>query len=79
MPHTPGPLTSKNGRVFPVGWDTAASQVAKCNTPENARLFSAAPELLEALKEIIDDCSDDMDVYYISKAQFAIKKAKEES
>ena len=42
----------------------------------NARLIAAAPELLEALKELVGWLEDD--IYFLDKARAAIAKAKGE-
>ena len=89
--HTPGPWTTsqQNGlRLFIVGQDEA---LAECFRMEqtggfdatlfaNARLIAAAPELLEALKELVGKLEDVIDIgkpEMLGKAWAAIRKAEE--
>jgi hypothetical protein len=60
MEHTPGPWKiGKDTRV--IGADSEVvcfGNSANDKNKANARLIAAAPELLEALKEIIGECPD---------------------
>jgi hypothetical protein len=67
--HTPGPWKAGSGeisrkRVYGMGWSRL---IADCDTREmfpsgdacaNARLIAAAPELLQALKLLLEHASD---------------------
>jgi hypothetical protein len=55
--HTPGPWSERNGRIFQT--DREELTIANVGrafdgdySPANARLIAAAPDLLEALKEL---------------------------
>lgn len=64
--HTPGPWTydedhnieSPTGRVVSVGWTGYAGESGSGEIYEeaDARLIAAAPDLLEALKAVRDEC-----------------------
>lgn len=78
--HTPGPWTTdrRNGRVVISGETlvaTAFLQEEPTVARENARLIAAAPELLEALKEVIEDGLKTNMESWITKANKAIAKA----
>jgi hypothetical protein len=81
--HTPGPWKVENNRQhvysvlgydnFPIVWEMGG-----LNTLENARLIAAAPDLLEALKELLplaDEMSGNASKI-IARADAAIKKAE---
>lgn len=82
--HTPGPWHAANGCQI----RSAKDQIAKAwmmrngEGLANARLIAAAPELLEALAEIVSAADgagwDQLDPSF-SKARAAIAKAKGES
>jgi len=59
-----------------LGSDDQSHQWVNRNAEANARLISAAPELLEALEWAVDNPHDD--AYWISQARAAIAKAKGE-
>lgn len=86
--HTPGPwkiVTDNKGDPRHVVGDvyiTVASfltSVKSCCSPEeigaNAVLISAAPDLLEALREMVADEDHGDDMALFNKARAAIKKA----
>jgi hypothetical protein len=86
--HTKGPWKV----ISKVGWDAVGPEcggVAICglieNNPGNAYLIAAAPDLLEALEEIVVNAvknyEGSMDIYpeAIDAARAAIRKAKGES
>jgi hypothetical protein len=57
--HTPGPWTyykTLDGKHHVDLPGDGAADVVGANAPNNARLIAAAPELLEALKAIVDTC-----------------------
>ena len=58
--HTPGPW-HKNERRGPSGFGIwiPSFEIATVSSEEDARLIAAAPELLKALKMLIEDYYDD--------------------
>ncbi len=90
MKHTPGPWTATRWRVcaeepFRYITDTANNKASRTEENEaNARLIAAAPELLAALKgmveHLLDDRSDGRDEENaLSSAMGAIAKAEGKS
>ncbi len=83
--HTPGPwdLTgnpNENPRFVGYIYDAAGNQIANIWPPEaNARLMAAAPELLEALRVIMDSVDAQkarLDIYELELARQAIAEAE---
>ena len=85
--HTPGPWRTFNvADVFPDDGDTEGGrQIADCAVGEligfheaaaNARLIAAAPDLLEALKDMVLYCDMFPNAPYHVKAKAAIAKAE---
>ncbi|MFA6509963.1 MAG: hypothetical protein WCV62_05860 [Candidatus Peribacteraceae bacterium] len=94
MPHTPGPwIVVDNVGEFaidsPVESNNGDESIEVCmishqdEDPQvraNARLIAAAPELLEALKELIDGeekCTEDEFIASVQKARAVIAKVEE--
>ena len=97
--HTPGPWEIErysDGLIQIVGdlkvisddeehFTTVVEQISATNEEANARLIAAAPDLLEALKDLADDISDRFDMdspstnpgikHCIAAARYAIRKA----
>lgn len=81
--HTPGPWTARK-HTDTKGWTVSAGNSIASVKPRpeaeaNARLIAAAPELLEALKEIREACCSGMGslpAADIKRAQAAIEKAE---
>lgn len=89
MPHTPGPWEMNVGIDGAVVYHPDQGTIADVPMdlsayPHNARLMAAAPELLEALEELLhapdpDEVEDFAPLYRaITKAHAAIAKAKGE-
>lgn len=93
--HTPGPWIADNSRMLTSINAGNKKHIAmvnyfQCGKPEfdvcgeeheaNARLIAAAPELLEAVNELMADAEDTGEFSYsaMSKARAAIAKAKGE-
>ena len=85
--HTPGPWEYRwNGHYFDVGILTRESIVpifpavcigVQAGLEANARLIAAAPELLEALKDIVEWTElGDYEESFLAKARAAISKAE---
>lgn len=86
---TPRPWTvGPHQRIISGGWSiriadgSAIAYVLGERNPElqaNARLIAAAPDLLEALKRIVDwdDCGMALTAHHIDEAKAAIRKATE--
>ena len=60
--HTPGPWAERDGRIFAAGREeldiaTIASSADSDYSKANARVLAAAPELLEALQRLSDQCT----------------------
>ena len=88
MKHTPGPWRLDEGqssRVYLIdGKDGAVGELvfAETRNPADARLIAAAPELLEALQELMDDDAPWDGMRWADacdKARAAIAKARGES
>jgi hypothetical protein len=68
--HTPGPWRCGQGiteKITPVVWagslvfgERIVHRIAVCDNAANARLIAAAPELLDALEELVSDLEFDM-------------------
>jgi len=80
--YTPGPWSHRNGRIFQTDHETLTiAHVARANDGDysltNGQLIAAAPELLEALEDLLDnvpalwECAE--------RAREAIAKATGES
>lgn len=89
MPHTPGPWEMNVGIDGAVVYHPDQGTIADVpmdlsDHPHNARLMAAAPDLLEALEELLhapdpDEVEDFTPLYRaITKAHAAIAKAKGE-
>lgn len=89
--HTPGPWRAQEDVVF-LGGNASMhdeSTWINCNTAANARLIAAAPELLEALKELVawdlESLPEEVSLGYsgieqdIARAKAAIVKATGET
>lgn len=77
---TPGPWMDEGVYIGSVHWPFQVAEVAKFFGHEvldecNAKLIAAAPELLEALQFIINDCSRMIPKCAEDKAIAAINKA----
>ena len=92
MSHTPGPWMryQHNAMLYPDQWWISAgdcngyapngdymSVMGSCGE-HNARLIAAAPELLDALKAAVEDCSMSMAPDIMDMASAAIAKAEGE-
>lgn len=79
---TPGPWSHRNGRIFQTDRpELTIANVARSfdgdYSPSNGDLLAAAPELLEALKEIMADMDSNFGTGYdYNKARAAIAKAE---
>jgi hypothetical protein len=96
MKHTPGPWTYQRGTVdyhiWPIGWHKSGSYSKEIDFTEedhaNARLISAAPELLDLLLQIVgqenpnqwgyDSASVALDDEWRAAARAVIAKIKKE-
>ena len=87
--HTPGPWIHRNGRIFQADYDVLTiANVARAHngdySPSNGDLLAAAPDLLEALVQMLakvrradpDGLFDDL---VVIRARAAIAKAKGET
>lgn len=87
--HTPGPWTvtdcASHIQIHREGWPRDAWSVAcighQAQDIANARLISAAPELLEALQELLRDpyLSDPINSDRMAKSRLAVAKATGEN
>lgn len=74
MKYTRGPW---NATGSPQVWANDGSKVAHASNHENARLISAAPEMYEALKNMLDDKRDFAQITKdIESARKAVAKAE---
>jgi len=91
MGHTPGPweCAADGAEIWPTTGDCAQVELARVVGPwcesswysketalANARLIAAAPELLAALKRLVDYCNNHSDYDAIGAADGAIRKAE---
>lgn len=62
MPHTPGPWQAKLGRsmAFDVSIVNDEGHIVARTSESNGPLIAAAPELLEALRDIVETCEANM-------------------
>ena len=78
MKYTPGPWTCSSA---PGGWDAVREPGGQLicslnlNNPENMRLIAAAPELLEALQDVVLDGKLDSTSMTLQNVMKAIAKA----
>jgi hypothetical protein len=85
--HTPGPwiataggwIDDANG-IPVVQYESCGSHAAEWTNPADRELVLAAPELLEALKEVLENCTAGFapSSRFLVKAHAAIAKAKGE-
>ena len=80
-------VRAANGRKVALCWGLASNHATnykpqyRAECAANARLIAAAPELLEALQELVEDVryGDPVDVAILGKATAVIAKATKET
>ena len=88
MSHTPGPWQQNGSHIYGPDANNANHHWPVCqmwyhgkpSDDANARLIAAAPDLLEALRDVLkhggESADEWIDVRYYRKAQLAIAKAE---